>query len=117
MVVLLAIIPLSDSLNLATQNSYLLERLRFDHLFHSLLFLPLFGLVFLNLRGNSVFKKVLWSLLISLLFAVFAEVLQIFVPYRAFTFPDLQANAVGVLFGAILFFILNHFVLLKKSFE
>jgi VanZ family protein len=117
MVVLLAIFPLSDSLNLASQNTYLLERLRFDHLFHGLLFLPVFGLIHKTVKKKTTMPRFFLSLFISLMFAVLAELIQIAIPYRAFTFADLQANIVGVLFGTFLFSILYPFRNYKKEVQ
>jgi VanZ family protein len=110
----LTIAPLGNNLNLTVQNSYVIERLRLDHLLHGLMFIPFFGLFFRAISIESLIKRFFLALFLSLGVAVIAELLQIFLPYRAFTFPDLQANLVGVFLGMILFGILN---IIQHSFQ
>ncbi|MCC5918098.1 MAG: VanZ family protein [Cryomorphaceae bacterium] len=107
-------IPLGNDLNLSVQNSYVIERLRLDHLLHGLMFIPIFGLFFRAISIESLIKRFFFALFLSLGVATVAELLQIFLPYRAFTFPDLQANLVGVFLGMILFGILR---IIQHSFQ
>lgn len=69
---------------------------RGDYIVHAIQFLPfLIILGFLNL-------SILNSIFLGLLFAVFLESIQWFLPYRSFNVNDLIANSVGVLAGVLL---------------
>jgi VanZ family protein len=79
---------------------------RLDHILHVFIFLPSSFIIF-----NKFKFKLSYILLISIFLSVFFEFIQWFVPYRAFTFKDLQANIIGSIFGFALF------VILKKRIE
>jgi VanZ family protein len=96
-------IPLGGDFDFTLTNTYVLDRLRLDHLMHSLLFLPT-AFLFSNWFKDSkslVFFFIL--LILSLIFAVLCETLQLILPYRAFTMMDLLANAMGASLGLLIF--------------
>ena len=100
-------IPLGGDLDFTLNNAYFLDRLRLDHLLHSLLFLPI-AFLFSNWFKDSkslVFFFIL--LILSIIFAVLCETLQLILPYRAFTWMDLLANAMGASLGVLLFVFLR----------
>jgi len=114
-ILILHCIPLGNDLNLSVQNSYVLERLRLDHLLHGLMFIPIFGLIFRALSIESGIKRFFLAFFLSLGVATVAEVLQIFLSYRAFTFQDLQANLTGVFLGITYVFLTNKKNLISKN--
>lgn len=79
---------------------------RGDHILHFLLFLPFFPLVCLQFGCThpSRLTKVIPA---GLGTGLFCELIQYFLPYRAFTLADLSANAIGVLLSLIVFLLLR----------
>ncbi len=113
MAFLIAIVPLSDSINLESKDSFLFEQLRLDHLFHGLLFNPLYALLFLSLRNTYMKQAAFFALFYCVSFSLAVELIQIPLVYRSFTLYDLLADFRGFIAGAILFVLGNH--ILRKS--
>lgn len=84
---------------------------RLDHILHVILFIP---------STFVFFNKFEWKLIV-LFFVVHSmagvfEFIQWFIPYRAFTVKDLQANLIGTFSGfIILYFILKNKVILGEG--
>lgn len=70
---------------------------RLDHILHVILFIPA-AFVFFN---KFEWKLVILFLVIHLMASGF-EFIQWFIPYRAFTIKDLQANLIGSLVGFVI---------------
>lgn len=102
-IILMVVLPLNSAGEL---NDIFILRFRADYLLHSALFIPwpLFGIFMKKNTG-------LW-IIYGLLFAVFSEGIQYFLPYRAFNINDLLANGMGVLLGSFFYLI---FAILKKT--
>ena len=84
---------------------------RLDHILHVILFIPA-AFVFFN---KFKWKLVVLFLVIHLMATGF-EFIQWFIPYRAFTIKDLQANLIGTFSGfIILYFILKNKVILGEG--
>jgi VanZ family protein len=81
--------------------------LRIDYLIHFAIYVIWMWLAWklyaVSFR-KDVFRALLW-LLGGLVFANLSELIQIFVPYRAFNRYDLLANVVGVITGSLFFWI------------
>jgi VanZ family protein len=94
--ILLCVILPINSKNSSINHTYIFE-LRFDYVFHLLLFAPWTFL-------TPMKKKYWFWLLIGCLFAIFAEAIQYFLPYRSFNINDLIANIFGVIVGLFIYF-------------
>jgi VanZ family protein len=70
---------------------------RLDHILHVILFIPA-AFVFFN---KFEWKLVILFIVIHLMASGF-EFIQWFIPYRAFTIKDLQANLIGTLVGFVI---------------
>jgi VanZ family protein len=99
-----ACIPLKVNLHKTTLN---LASFKFhlDQILHAIVYflICLYFLAgkFLGLRlfnGNSFIK----FLIIVLVLAIITEIVQIFIPMRAFNFFDLIANIIGICFGVVI---------------
>lgn len=89
-VLLLAMLPINSAGEL---NNITILKFRGDYFLHSLMLVP--WMIFL-----LWIKSRWWLWLLSgLLFAVFIEGIQYFLPYRAYNINDLVANIVGVGIG------------------
>lgn len=110
-IALLHVIPLGNDLNLAVNNSYLFDGLRLDHMLHGMIFIPAY--FFIQGQSKTSLPKTLIFLSITLTFAALCEMLQIVLPYRAFTIPDLTANLLGAFIGFSLVQIMHFFVFKK----
>lgn len=97
------IFPQSKSITL---NNYNLLDIRLDHLFHVIALIPIPILIYIKIRKNR-FK---WSVTLaaSFLIAILLEFIHLLVPYRAFTFPDLISNGIGVMIGYLIIYIMKH---------
>ncbi|HZK08108.1 MAG TPA: VanZ family protein [Bacteroidales bacterium] len=107
-IVVLVAIPVGNE-NVKSLNSIFLLRLRGDYIVHMLLFVPW---CFLK-PGLDLSKW--WWLLAGVAFALAAESLQYFIPYRAFNINDMIANALGVVLSFILVSIWQLRVSIKKE--
>lgn len=99
--------------------------IRVDYLIHMIFFLPWMGLVKFSLTGNSsktgqssrsesihrklhttirrlTFSPFFW-LLIGILFATVAEVVQYWLSYRSFNLMDLLSGITGLVLGSIVY--------------
>ncbi len=77
-------------------NNITVVSIRGDYFFHFLAYIPMFIL------GKLSFDIKGWILLIiSLLISSSLEIIQYYVPYRAFNINDLLANCIGVLIGFV----------------
>jgi VanZ family protein len=104
MVFIVAFVPLRMDLHKITINAVAFN-LHFDQILHSIVYLmiPLYYLVGQYL-GMTIFND---NSFLKFLFAIFflaivTEIIQIFVPSRAFNFFDLVANLFGVLIGLLI---------------
>ena len=96
----LAINPLNSPLN----NTNILS-FRLETLIHLVIFIPWMFLVRLgyDVSFRKDFARALYWVLFGLAFSWITEVIQYFIPYRAFNSNDLLANSIGVLSGALFF--------------
>jgi hypothetical protein len=93
-VVLLMVLPL----NSGEINNIFVLHLRGDYLIHAALFLPWAFFGFLLQK-----RTWLW-MFVGFLFAVCAEGIQYFLPYRAFNVNDVLSNTIGILLSFLLLF-------------
>lgn len=105
MIFLAHVLPLNSDFDFAMNNSYVLEGLRLDHLLHSLIFVPMYFFIQSYFVERNALKNIILSLFLGLFFGGLLECTQIFLPYRAFTLPDLFSNMIGVLIGFSLFIV------------
>ena len=113
-IILLVTLPLDGAREL---NDITIFHFRGDYFFHALLFIPwaIFQFSETMILGNDSELKsysrtdpkrsrgiylLLW-IIIGLLFAVSSELIQFFLPYRAFNINDLFANTIGISLGFI----------------
>lgn len=89
-ILLLVVFPFNDRIS---PDNYFIINLRGDYFLHILAFSlwPIFGLL--------MQKHLAWWLLYGILFAVFTESLQFFLPYRSFNINDLIFNSIGIVIG------------------
>lgn len=101
--VLLSVLPI-NSTSSAINHTYVVK-VRLDYFLHYIVFFSWMFLVwiFTNVSFRTDFRKTIYIISLCLLFAFVNELVQYFLPYRAFNINDLVANGVGVLLGSILF--------------
>lgn len=95
----LVLLPINN--NTSKINHTYIFKLRFDYTLHALLFLPWI----LFKQNKSVNYHTFTWISIGLLFAVVAEGVQYFVPYRAFNVNDLIANCIGILLSSLFLYL------------
>ena len=95
----LLVMPTNNGIKL---NAYFLG-VRTDHFIHASLFLPFLPYFRLKLTSKITKGVFLKYYILGVLFAVFCETLQLFVPYRSFDPTDIAANVVGVSIGGLAF--------------
>lgn len=96
-------------------NNYYIFELRFDHFSHILMFL-IWSFIVWIIKDISFKNGILLTFKwigIGILFAIFAEVIQYFLSYRAFTFRDLFSNLTGIILGISFFFFNSEFIRTK----
>ncbi len=76
---------------------------RLDHVLHVLIFIPSSFVIF-----NKFNLKLFYILFLVILMSFFFEFLQWFLPYRAFTIKDLEANLMGAFLSFLLLFLLKN---------
>lgn len=80
-----------------------------DKIVHFLLyvpFVPLFSLSGRQYYSNYItHNKLLYNILVAIIFSITTETLQLLNPTRSFSFYDLTANFTGVAVGTILFLV------------
>ena len=113
---LLHLIPMGNILKEITLNEIEIGLFRLDYLLHTIVFLPWMFLPYLAKRKKirptnkkrelssdpSILKAwplALW-LLLGIIFAVAAEGIQYWLPYRGFNPMDMIFNVLGILIGA-----------------
>ena len=103
--VLLAILPINSS-GSAINNTYIIS-IRLDYLLHFAIFLPWIFLLWkvTGVSYKSNFYKTVLYVLLGLAFAAATEMIQYFLPYRAFNINDMIANGLGILIGSVFFLI------------
>lgn len=102
--------PLSQKLSL---NSYHYLSFRGDHIIHLLVFAPFpFLLIPLFLKQSRY--RVLKASFLAFILAILFEMSHLIVPYRAFTFPDMLANIIGVALGTLLLYISQSYIIRNK---
>ncbi|MBN2764475.1 MAG: VanZ family protein [Bacteroidales bacterium] len=100
-ILITAFIPVAGSLNRVKVGRGIFE-IRLDHLLHiAAYFLICLYYLFGQRKGLMLFKKnsLLKFILLILLLATVSEVVQLWVPGRAFNPADLLANVTGILLG------------------
>ena len=103
-IILLCILPINgfqSSLN----NIYIMS-VRLDYLVHLFLFIPwMFLLKYYTLQSfhKSIGKTILF-ISAGCIFAFGSELIQLYLPFRAFNINDLIANMTGIGIGIIFFF-------------
>lgn len=103
---LLLLLPIGDA-----ETSYVFGIIPFDKLVHFVLFsfFALFTRVgWAKWYRNDFFvrKANTWTIIEGVVFAFLTETLQQFTHYRTFSWFDICADAVGVLFGLLLFIVI-----------
>ncbi len=103
---ILTIIPTDSG---AALNKIYILTLRADYLLHALIFLPWMILVWLHLRQSGLadkarLKTIIFWFAAGLALAVLSEVLQLWLPHRAYNIIDLIYNLVGLMLGTLIFF-------------
>lgn len=102
-IILLAVLPINSTGS--TINHTFIVTIRLDYLLHCAMFLPWMFLMRKFSRTSfqfSISRSSIW-ILAALIFATLMEILQYYLPYRAFNVNDLLANGLGVLLGTVLF--------------
>ena len=110
--VLLAILPI-NSTNSSLNNNYIFS-IRLDYFAHSMVVIPYFLLLFICL---GEWKREISVLSVAFLFVSFLEVIQYFLPYRAYNINDMLANWLGILLSYMLFLLvkkMNKIEMLEK---
>jgi glycopeptide antibiotics resistance protein len=110
--VLLAILPI-NSTNSSLNNNYIFS-IRLDYFAHSMVVIPYFLLLFICL---GEWKREISVLSVAFLFVSFLEVIQYFLPYRAYNINDMLANWLGILLSYMLFLLvkkMNKIEILEK---
>lgn len=98
LIVLVSVIP-DNSPDTLKINMY---ELRLDYLKHFFVYLPL-GFFLLSLRRN----KIILTVLLGLFVISFPEILQYFIPYRAYNPIDLISNFIGLIAGIVIYNFFN----------
>ena len=104
MIITLCVVPLNTKGEL---NHITIAGIRGDHFFHCLMFIPFLPITWFGGLDKRKKNNLFLLILAGLLLAVFAESLQIFIPYRTFTLKDVAANCMGVLIGSFLAFLIK----------
>lgn len=79
-------------------NNITILHFRGDYFFHALLFIPwAFFIV-------SMKKPFLFWFILGLILAIGSELIQYYLPYRAFNINDLLANSIGIIIGYTLYY-------------
>jgi glycopeptide antibiotics resistance protein len=94
-IVLLVTLPINS---VGELNDITIIQLRGDYFFHALLFIPW---VFFMVSMRKPFM--LWFIL-GLLLAISSELIQYYLPYRAFNINDLVANSIGIILGYTIYY-------------
>ena len=83
------------------------ERIQVSHLVHVVIFFPwgALGAPFVLKESENRAGRALCWLIAGILLAAIAEGIQYWIPYRSFTWNDVEANLLGVLLGAPLMFV------------
>lgn len=102
LIIMLVVLPMNSS-GSSINHTFVLS-FRLDYLLHGLLFVPLMGLLRLRFRSGRIKSFLLW-LPVALLFAMLCEGIQYALPYRAYNINDMVANGLGVLIGALAWFV------------
>jgi VanZ family protein len=101
--ILLSVLPINSTSS--TINHTYVVKVRLDYLLHYIVFFSWMFFVWIatNVSFRTDFRKTTFIIFLCLLFAFANELIQYFLPYRAFNINDLVANSIGVLLGSILF--------------
>jgi len=104
MVILLCILPINSSES-SLNNIYIIS-IRLDYLVHLFLFSPWMFLwkYFTKHSFHKNVSKTILFISVGCMFAFGAELIQLYLPYRAFNINDLIANMTGIGVGSIFFF-------------
>jgi len=103
LIILSVVLDINNSDN-QINDIYIFE-IRLDIIAHFMIFFV--WVIFLKFTYSlSIFKLkklVLISIIIGFLFAFFAELIQYYLPYRAFNINDMIGNFLGIFFGSLIF--------------
>jgi VanZ family protein len=103
-ILLLAVLPINGPDSVLNDN-YFFE-IRLDYLAHFVIYIPWVVLIWLY-TGASYTRtpaRAFGWLTAGIALAIFSELIQYFLPYRAFNINDLIANVIGVAMGSVIFF-------------
>lgn len=107
--VLLSVLPVNGS-HSSLNHNYILS-IRWDYLAHVAMMSAMGLLVMLCVSTRqSTIKSLLRALILTFSFAVALEALQFLIPYRSFNINDLASNGIGVVLGALSFFLIKRLV-------
>jgi len=102
-IILLFILPINGSESCI--NNIFIVSIRLDYLAHLFLFIPWMFLWknYTRLRFDKSVGKTILFITLGIQFAFCSELIQYYLPYRAFNINDLMANMAGIGIGAIFF--------------
>lgn len=105
LIILLYVLPINSSESEFNLNDVFVVSIRLDYLAHFVIFIPWMFLWKKNTKMS--FKKnagrTIWFITVGLLLAFGLELIQYYLPYRAFNINDLIANGIGIGIGSIFF--------------
>ncbi|MBN2174675.1 MAG: VanZ family protein [Bacteroidales bacterium] len=105
LLILLAVLPINTNSN-SINHTYVVH-IRMDYLIHFAIYIPWMFLL-QRMTGadfKTNVKQVMLLILAGLVFGMANEAVQYFLPYRSFNINDLLANGLGVLMGAVAFWL------------
>ena len=113
--ILLALLPVNGS-GSVINHTYVVS-IRLDYLIHCIIYLPWMYLLS-KLTGINISHRFLRTLIIiftAFMFSIINEVVQYYLPYRAFNINDLLANMLGIAMGFLFFFLVPNQLFRKKT--
>lgn len=102
-IILLCVLPINASES--SLNNISIVSVRLDYLVHIFLFIPwmLLWKYYTKQSFDKSMDKTILLISVGCLFAFSTEIVQLYLPYRAFNINDLIANIVGVGIGIVFF--------------
>jgi glycopeptide antibiotics resistance protein len=100
-IMVLSVVAINSNKQINLSSTWVLS-IRSDYLLHTLLFIPWMVLIswrWNKMKGAGFFIKAMGA---GLLLATVSEVIQLFIPARAFNPVDLLANCIGIMIGALI---------------
>jgi VanZ family protein len=78
-----------------------------DKIYHFTAYLPFVPFLFMSTKSNFIiytfYKKLVFIVIIAVIFSIATETLQLLNPTRSFSFFDMLANFTGILIGSAIF--------------